>query len=247
MVLSSPWGKDLTLHFKIHTGLDTTDQSVFLTLVALAAVKGQEIDKSTISPVGRQLWLNLNDDGDVEYNGAATAFRTSYYEIIKEMGLSLGSKNYETLLNSLDRLDGVTFKTETSTAIHPSQKLISYQVDKVERNIAIVLNSRISQALAGHYVRIELGERQSLGTDTGKVCHAWLCAWCGAGGSKSIGIDKLQVKIWGTEASSPSTTRSRRKTLRSALAEINSIPGWTVTEDERGIVRIRRDAVLDAK
>lgn len=244
VMLSSPWGEDLTLHFKIHTGLDTTDQSVFLTLVALAAVKGRNIDKRTTSPIGRQLWIGLNDEGDVEYNGTATAFRTSSYEILKEMGLSLGSKNYAALLNCLDRLDGVSFKGETSRFIHPSQKLIKYQIDKDSKDIAIVLNSRICQALTGHYVRIELWERQSLGTDTAKVCHAWLCAWCGAGGSKSIGIDKLQGKIWGVDSSKPSTVRSRRRGLRVALAEIGKIPGWAVSEDGRGIVRIRRQAVV---
>lgn len=247
LALSSDWGDDLKLTFKIHTGLDTTDQSVFLTLVALAAVKGRVIDKQTDSEIGRQLWLDLHDDGDAEYNGRATAFRTSYYEIIKEMGLTLSSKSYATLLASLDRLDGVSFKAETSTSIHPSQRLLTYQVDKTNRNIAIVLNSRICQALAGHYVRIELAERHQLETDTAKVCHAWLCAWCGTGSSKSIGVDKLLSKIWGSDASSPSTTRSRRQILRAGLKQIDQLNGWSVQEDARNIVRIRRDAIIDSK
>lgn len=248
-VLESAWGDDLTLRFKIHTGLDTVDQSVFLTLVAMAAVKGRDIDKRTDSEVGKQLWLDLHDkdDAGVQYNGRAIAFRTSYYEIIQEMGLTLGAKNYATLLASLDRLDGVSFKAETSKAIYPSQRLLTYQADKENQNIAIVLNSRICQALSGHYVRIELAERHQLETDTAKVCHAWLCAWCGVGSSKSIGLDKLQEKVWGSEASNPNTMRSRRKTLRMAIIQINKLYGWNVSEDDRGIVRIKRDAILESK
>jgi protoporphyrinogen oxidase len=214
----------------------------------MAAVKGRDIDKKTDSDIGRQLWLNLHDDDDVgvQYNGRATAFRTSYYEIIKEMGLTLSARSYATLLSSLDRLDGVSFKAETSSSIYPSQRLLTYQVDKTNRNIAIVLNSRICQALSGHYVRIELAERHQLESDTSKVCHAWLCAWCGTGSSKSIGIDKLLTKIWGSDASSASTTRSRRQILRAGIKQIDKLPGWTIREDDRGIIRIKRDAILDA-
>lgn len=246
LVLSAPWGENLTLHFKIHTGLDTKDQSLFLTLVALAGVRGTEIDKHS-SGVGRQLWLNLNESGDVSYNGPAVVIKTSYYELLKEMDLSMSKASYTSLLESLDRLDGVTFKGETPDAIHPSQKLVTYHVDKVERNITIVLNSRICQALVGHYVRIELGERAQLDTDTAKVLHAWICAWCGAGAVKRIGVDNLVLKVWGVDSTSGSTKRGRRRLLRLALDRINKLPGWSLREDDRNVIHIRRAAVLDAK
>lgn len=245
--MSAPWGDDLILHFKLHTGLDTKDQSVFLTLVALAAIKGGQIDKMTTTPVGRQLWLDLNDDGDAEYSGPAVAFSTSFYEILKEMGLTASATSYKSLLDSLDRLDGVSFKGETPRFIFPSQRLISYQVDKEKQRIAVVLNSRICAALTGQYVRIELHERSHFPSDVGKVLHAWLCAWCGPGSSKRIGVDKLVVKLWGAEAATASTGRTRRKRVREALAAINTLPGWLASEDAGGVVHVRRASVLDAK
>ncbi|VVS96254.1 putative Plasmid and phage iteron-binding protein [Roseovarius sp. EC-HK134] len=248
LTISAPWGADLILHFKLHTGLDTKDQSVFLTLVALAAIKGGQIDKMTTTPVGRQLWLDLNgDDGDAEYSGPAVAFSTSFYEILKEMGLMASATSYKSLLDSLDRLDGVSFKGETPRFIFPSQRLISYQVDKEKQRIAVVLNSRICAALTGQYVRIELHERAQLTSDAGKVLHAWLCAWCGPGSSKRIGVDKLVLKVWGMEAATSSTGRTRRKRIREALVAINSLPGWSASEDSGGVVHVQRASVLDAK
>ncbi len=243
--LSSSWGENLTLHFKIHTCLDSKDQTVFLTLIALAAVKGKDIDKTTETPIGRKLWLDLNEGGDVEYNGVATAFRTSCYEIIKEMGLTHGKASYKTLLDSLDRLDGVSVKGETTASIHSSQKLITYCVDKVSQSIVIGLNSRIYRAINGQYSRIELGERSLLSLDTAKVCHSWLCAWCGTGRSKSIGLDNLISKIWGMQASKESTLRSRRQLVRKAINQINTLPGWNVYEDNRHILRVHRNAISD--
>ncbi|UOA21612.1 plasmid replication protein RepQ (plasmid) [Sulfitobacter indolifex] len=244
--ITATWGK-VEIEFGVHTAVDTRDQTILLTVMALAA-GGPEISAASTGTIGQQLWLDLNEPGKVTFEGRSTVLETNLYTVLRESGLKLGGSAYDSVRKSLKRLsriDLIVRDGDHGSRREFSQRFLSYYMDEKSGRITIALNTRLAEALVGHHVRVNLDERSALSTDAALIAHAWLSAWIRPGRSSRISLDGLIGKVWGEGDVSPPTFRKRRERLRAALNEIRQLQGWTIIEDERSVLQISRPALIE--
>ncbi|MFG6547395.1 replication protein C, IncQ-type [Sulfitobacter sp. 1A10445] len=237
----------MTTPFGVHTAVDTRDQTILLTVMALAA-GGPEISARSTGTIGQQLWLDLNEPGKVTFEGRSTVLETNLYTVLRESGLKLGGSAYDSVRKSLKRLsriDLIVRDGDKGSRREFSQRFLSYYMDEKSGRITIALNTRLAEALVGHHVRVNLDERSALSSDSALIAHAWLSAWIRPGRSSRISLDGLIGKVWGEGDVSPSTFRKRRERLRAALNEIRQLQGWTIIEDKRSVLQISRPALIE--
>jgi phage baseplate assembly protein W len=239
------WGT-VELEFAIHTAVDTRDQTVLLSILALAAGK-PSINSTSTGPTGQQLWLALNEPGVVQFNGVSTVLETTVYALHKESGLQVGGSGYDTIRQSLKRLSRISLTVRDGEVGHRrefSQRFISYRIDEASGLITIAINSRLAEALTGHHVRVNLDERAQLASEPAQIAHAWLSAWLRPGKAGRIGLDKLIERVWGGGDVKADTFRKRRSRLRAAIVEIAALKGWKLVEDDQAMLTITRPALI---
>jgi replication protein C-like len=246
--ITATWGK-VEIEFGVHTAVDTRDQTILLTIMALAA-GGPEISAASTGTIGQQLWLDLNEPGKVTFEGRSTILETNLYTVLRESGLKLGGTAYDSVRKSLKRLsriDLIVRDGDPGSRREFSQRFLSYYMDEKSGRITIALNTRLAEALVGHHVRVNLDERAALSSsnEAALIAHAWLSAWIRPGRTSQIKLDGLIGKVWGEGDVAPPTFRKRRERLRAALDEIRRLQGWTVIEDERSVLHISRPALIE--
>ena len=242
--IETSFGTDIKIAFSIHTGLDTMDQTYLLTLTALAGLDYQVIDGDTEGETGRALWREINAPGNSGFRGEAAIVETTMHELIKAGGAKSSGATYDAVRKSLKRLANVSITVTTPTEEY-SQRLLSYRFEFATGRLVVAMNSRICAALAGAHVRISLSERKDLSLDAAKIGHAFLCAWMRPGDTRVINLDTLTTRVWGGEAIADSTQRTRNKTLRSAIIELNNLPGWKVREVTPKRISVTRPMIAD--
>ena len=80
---------------------------------------------------------------------------------------------------------------------------------------------------------------RALRTDAARLIHQRLCAWIDPGKSGRADIDTLCGYVWPDAAVNANTVKTRRQTVRRALAELDAL-GWRVesyTKDKWEISR----------
>jgi len=236
----------LRLKWMIWQALDSRDQSV---LYAAAGMAGFDADRTIGSDApgeqGQALWCALKAEDEAKRDEAVVV-TTSRWALLKAAKLDDNKRHYEMLIEILDRLSMVGLRAERE-GWKWSMRFLSWN-EAPDGRINIALNGRFAAALAGQHVRVSLEERGQISGDAAQIAHAWLSAWIRPGRTQQIGLDRLAVKVWGNEAASDSTTRSRRERIGKALKEIAKLPGWQVTTTGRGASAkaiIRRPNILD--
>lgn len=235
------------IEFGLHTAVDTRDQTVLLTIMALAA-GGPPLTSSSAGPIGQQLWLELNEVGKATFDGRSTVLDTNLHTLMREGGLTLGGSAYDSVRGSLKRLSRISLIVRDGQKGHRrefSQNFISYRIDEKSGGVSIALNTRLAEALVGQHIRVNLHERSLLTSESAQICHAWLSAWIKHGSSSRISLDKLIEKVWGDTKVKAPTLRKRRSRLRTALDELRDLDGWRITEDDRSVLLITRPAMID--
>ena len=124
-----------------------------------------------------------------------------------------------------------------------SWKVLLVNHREVGGRVIVDLNPALAAVAAGaRRVVVPLAERNKFG-ETGRLVHAWLCAWIGPGKTEEIGLDALAIHIWG-KPRSEGTKRRRRWQLLKVLDGITKL-GWGVEsfvlkKDGTPGVKIRR-------
>jgi len=224
----------LRLRWRSFEHLDSRDQSVLYACAALALLEENgNLSADSNGPIGKQLWLDL-EPSERAVKDNAVAYDTSYYKILEAAGMeSSGKHHYDRLKAILDRLSDVSIRAQKDD-YDWKMRLISYAA-KPDGRVSIALNARMAAALAGQHVKVNLEERRTLGSnDTEHIAHGWLSAWLRPGKTAVIGVDKLALKIWGTESAKEATTRKRRERTVKALQQISSLAGWRVSIEGKG-------------
>lgn len=109
--------------------------------------------------------------------------------------------------------------------------------------VSVVLNYRLTDALLGigSYARINMDDYIALESGVARLAYAWLCAWyAGSAGVRRIGLDALEVHVYGAATESRKARSKRRIALRAAMADIGAIPGWRAAVDAAGLVTVTR-------
>lgn len=221
------------LTFTSFEWLDSRDQTILLAIIGLAGIESNNISSESSGEIGKKLWEGLSPLNDaLGENGAVV--ETTMYKLLQASGMTDDAKTYTRVKEILYRLSQVGCRAQKDDWDW-SMRFLSYATHE-DGTLIVALNARFAQALAegSTYARINLEERRQLSGDITHLVHSWLNVMIRAGGTFSIGLDKLAVKIWGSEPQLDKTRRHRRSKLLSALTEIADLKGWNVTFRGRG-------------
>ncbi len=241
--------RDVTFWWRNYQLLDISDQSVFLAIHRLAAVRGrtERVGPDHQDPTFLNLRHALNMRLEAE-ELQCLVFSTSLNEIAKLIGLTNTGPNLKAIKDSLLRLSGVSFviyKGEEHTSTFWQANLIS-QLAGCDGKVVIAVNPLLGKALVGTpatYVSME--EQRVLKSDPAKRLHVWLSSWASSEEERKIELDSLVPHVWGNqETSGESTKRRRRGLLRKGLAEIAALDGWIIEEDPKtNMVRVKKSSM----
>lgn len=228
-------------------GLDSSDQSVLLALIALAGIESKIISSANTGPKSTLLWNNLNVSFDAETEQCALV-TTTQTDILNILGWNRSGHEYNRLKKCLNRLNKVNlliFKGERKWR----SGLLSYLINNTsvigeEDVVYVVLNSKIAYAVdGGQYARICLEERRLLSSNIAKLLHAWLSFNINHGYHLSPYIDTLVQRIWGEPCKphqSKSKTEYEKKEIRrkraeivTALKQLSELDGWRVRFNDK--------------
>ena len=149
------------------------------------------------------------------------------------------------MIESLIRLAALT-AIVTREKQRVSMHLLSFSSDEESGEISLALSPRLSVALVGRHVRLELAEMRAIG-EHARVLYVRLCSWIDPGRERRIGIDVLCEYLWPQRALRGWETRDRRRLVRRAMRELAGA-GWRVKSDTRGVqYTIRRPAGGDGE
>lgn len=239
----------LDLHYKLkgyvlwwrnYEPLGIQEQSVFLALhrIASETSRREVLDPSVTANDLVQLrdMLNLQMKAKDETCGYT---KTSLYEIAKIIGISDSGQNLQNIAKSLVRLSSVVcaiYQEGDFTNKYWQANLISHlQIENGQ--VLIAINSMLATALVqapASYISME--DQRQLKSDAAKRLHMWLSSWVSEG-ENQIKLDTLIPHVWGAGEMQATDLRNRRRVLRTAIEDINSLEGWTCTESE-GMVTV---------
>ncbi|MEK7382145.1 MAG: replication protein C, IncQ-type, partial [Elusimicrobiota bacterium] len=221
--------------------LGADDMRLLQGIVALASAAPATVDLfKPKGDTGKQLALLLEPKQDA-VTEEASAVRTSLQRLMNEIGYKTdGGEKREDVMESFRRLANVTVHVRGDSkewAIH----LLSYYHDEVSGQLSIAVNHRITKAIMGDgaYTHIDMREVRALHSDPGRILHQRLCATVDPGKQLTIGIDKLIGYVW-PESVTGSTLRTRRQTIRGAIAELTATGGWLFQPTAAGYLISRR-------
>jgi hypothetical protein len=109
--------------------------------------------------------------------------------------------------------------------------------------VSVVLNPEASKAAMERtsVAWVNMTEQQSLKSKPAMRLNAWLSAWASQSTIKTITIDKLMVNIWGNEPATATAKKDRLRTLKLAVAEVATLPGWVCQfEPSADMLKVRK-------
>ncbi|MFM5074342.1 replication protein C, IncQ-type [Aeromonas hydrophila] len=235
------------LRVELAEGLDSSDQSVLLVLIALAGIDSKIISSANTGPKSSLLWNDLNVSFDAETEQCALV-TTTQTDILKILGWNRSGHEYNRLKKCLNRLKNVSLLISKGERQWRSG-LLSYLINNTsaiggEDIVYVVLNSKIAKALdGGQYARICLEERRSLSSNIAQLLHTWLSFNINHGYHLSPYIDTLVQRIWGEPCKlhqSKSKTEYEKKEIRrkraeivTALKQLSELDGWRVRFNDK--------------
>lgn len=201
------------------------EQTLLLTLLALAQQSSRRLTSEPQTPIGRQLRVALAAEGEL-FAAETASIMTTLSELAQHCGYAqCGGSTLERIRVMLRCLAEITVWVRID-GYEASSRLLSVVMDSSGR-ARIALNTRLAMAAWGErYVSISLVERHALNTHTAQALHAYLSAVIRPGKQWSFEWNSLERAVWGACASG-STQRSRRKKLREALTALVAL-GWTI-------------------
>lgn len=223
--------KEVTISWRGPDRLSIPEQTVWLTLVALAAAHKTELKGDTDGGVEVELLTRLKLEGRLQDESAAV-IQCSWSNLARACGYRSTARGMLNQLKaSVQRLSEVVVWCEHDD-IKTCTHLLSWLAGD-DRHVYVALNWRIGRILFGNaqYARVCLDERRQLDTDAAKALHAFLSTrmrqedWKG----RRFALDTLAQHLFG-DAAEGAKARDRRRRVRLALNELNRLAGWIATE-----------------
>ncbi len=168
-----------------------------------------------------------------------------YYQIAKEIGLPTSGANFNRIRTNIERLHNVTIIARCSDGIcHRYQLVDQYSSDEKQKQITVVINPRIIEAILGK--RIEMAEVRAIPSELTRILHQYLCCTISPGDTRNLAADSLVDQIW-PDKQIPTTRQKHRARLKKAMVELEAI-GWKceLTADRRAWI-ISRPKILKGK
>jgi hypothetical protein len=171
---------------------------------------------------------------------------TSLTEICTVAGMSDSGQNIEAVYQSIHRMQctrcWVYHETDTNLKKRTEHgfSLIAHWGMK-EGNAYIGINPFLSSAILGNMqvTHLDMTHMRSVRGEIGKKLFLWLSAWASYDRTQAIGLDKLVGHVWGDSAKDNAILRQRRLRVRTALASIANLDGWTIEANENNASMFR--------
>jgi hypothetical protein len=131
---------------------------------------------------------------------------------------------------------------DITTGVREGCNLLSKYQSTKKSNFTVALNIRMAETILGinkKYTRIDMAEIRALKTDPARLIHQHLCGWIDPGKTGKIGLEALCDYVWTDPSVNLNTLKKRRKAIRTALDEFESL-GWMVKEYVEGKFEITR-------
>ncbi len=243
-------GKD-SIRFWGPEPLGVDDMRVLQGLVAMAAISGESgrgilLKSESENPIGQQMRLLLDLQWDAKEQDAMIA-KGSFRQLARELGYATdGGSQFKTIRDCIERLWAVSTVVERDGKRQGFRILSEYASDEDGGKLFVALNPRLAEAIVGQrpYSRIDMAEVRALQTDPARLIHQRLCGWIDPGKADEVKLDTLCDYVWPDKAANPNTIKTRRQTVRKALAELAAV-GWAVNEYAKDKFKIKRPTWKD--
>lgn len=213
--------------------LGDSELRVLQAVYAEAALSGAILPDTPKSPQGKKLRQEL-DEAKWEIAGRDTiTMQTSIYRLAQLLGTTK-TRNRSFIRKALENL-ATTSLTIDDGATEYRTNILSYSIDKEKECLSIVLHPSAATAIWGkqRYVSLPMHEIRELKTPAARLIHVRLCGNTDPGRTGRVGVERLSVYVWGPDKpDSKSTLRTRKSTIRKAIAEIRTNLGWVFTPNE---------------
>lgn len=236
------------LHLRVASPtMGADDLSVLLAICGLAGLDGKKLESAHSETHRLAIIDGLESHGDV-VGADHLRVRTTVYAIVREAGLAHGGEAYRRVTESLFRLRGVYYADRGHEGANSRrliaggrQNLVGFDADEENGEIRVVLNARFAAAILGgkQHTRVDLVEHRVL-SEAGRLLHLVGSVSVRPGGLWRIRLDALVERVYGEPATTDRQRRDRRVVVRAALTEIGGLADWSVDENGRRLVTIRR-------
>ena len=231
-----------TLRFVGFEPLDAQDMRMLQGIVALSGPNGIILTDEPDTDRGKQLRLLLNPKLAAADEDALVV-KGTLGGLMREIGyVTDGAEARKDLKNSLRRMAGLTVFVSEGRR-EASFHLLSYAFDEEDNSLFIALNPRVTEAVLGRrgFTRIEMSEVRALQSDPARLIHQRICGRIGPNKSCQSELDTLCEYVWPEPTENANTLKTRRQTVRKALAELSGL-GWDVNEYAKRKFEIQRPA-----
>jgi len=226
------FGDDRRVEFSGPEPLGEDDPRILQGLVAMAGPAGLVLSPEPQTEAGRQIRLSLEPRSDAIRQDAMVV-SGSYRALAREVGYA-NVDNAKPIRDCIERLWKVSVIVQDGKRPQGFRLLSEYASDEHDGKLYVALNPLLARAvMGGQHVRISMCEVRALRTDAARLIHQRLCAWIAPGQSSRADIDTLCGYIWPDAAVNASTAKTRRQTVRRALAELAAL-GWRVKSYTKG-------------
>jgi len=206
-------------------------------------VTQEPLEGSVREPDKERLLKLLEPKFDADLSQALVV-RGSYRALAKVIGYEDCDSGaaFKALRACVERLWAVSVVVERDGRRQGFRILSEYASELGRGTLTIALNPRLAQAIvgAGQYYRLDMREVRLLTTDCARLLHQRL-HWANPGQSARVSMNTLCSYVWPEPSDNAQTMKSRRKTVKQALANLQAL-GWTVQEPVAGQFLIVRPA-----
>lgn len=200
-----------------------------------------------VTDIGRELSRKLAVVAEEPTPGVAKYTHINISALAEACGYGTAGGSRTVVETCLERLARVRVQVtgedgriiESALLAHtPIPREIATDTDRPKDTHALVIHPTLSVPLLSdakgvRHVRVEHGELAALGrSGVARILHMRLCAIVDPGSSKGLTVRTLLGYAYAA-GDNKSTERRRIVDVREAMALIGSLPGWTVTGDDR--------------
>jgi hypothetical protein len=234
--------------------LGIVELRVFQGLLALTPLSGPNntrllLQKSSQSEAGKE-HLKTLEPKETAIDKDSLVIKTTFYELAKEIGYADSSfdSGYQikAIKKALETLWTVSVLVKSKLDPEKSEgaRIISlYQTSKGGK-FTVAINPRLAEGIMGKrkYSRLDMTEIRGLKSDVSRFIHQRLCGFIDPGKSHKVILDTLCEYPWPIQALNINTIKTRKKAVKAALKELQSL-GWTITEYAPDKFEITRRAI----
>jgi hypothetical protein len=225
--------------------LGSFDARVIAGITAMGGTRGFTLLPEPETESKRRLRALLDPNG-VCTEAHTLNFNFGLRELLREIGVDEGGKSIHALADCLIRVGNIGVIIDKNKGKNKFSQSLScnfwaYRLDEKTGRLELAMHPLFAKTiLGGSHTRLEMDEIRAIKGATTTLLHIRLCSIIDPGKAHDFTLDTLCSYVWRGKTDKGSTYRMRQLQLRKTLAELSTLPGWTVTEYAKNKYRINR-------